>query len=189
MTPAPKLPARRSMRRIWRFPMSPTPTCSQAGSPKDESNPSISGPHALCPACSTFLPIKRSAATSARSNTSPRAVLLRIPWFPLAPPRSPTRVKRSRWCSPKPWKSPKTRPSRLASNTRSSRQPEHSIRRGRLNRSLLSRTRNTTIPRSAISRRLMKPLPSKSTSAIQLRLSITTRSNCSRPNASGMARS
>jgi hypothetical protein len=45
------------------------------------------------------------------------------------------------------------------------------------------------IPRLGISRRLMKPLPPKSTPAIRHRLSITTRSNCSLPNAFGMARS
>ena len=86
-------------------------------------------------------------------------------------------------------KSPKTRPFRLASNTRTGRQPELSICRGRLNRTLLSRTRSTTIPKSAISRWLMQRRQSKSTSAIRLRLSITTRSNCSLPNAFGMARS
>ena len=121
--------------------------CSQAASRKDESNPSISKPHALCPACLTFLPMKRSAATSAKSNTSPRAVPLRIPWFPLAQPRSPTRVKRSQWCSPKRWKSPRTRPTKLASNTRSSRQQEHSIRKGRLNRSSLRQNKKHDDPK------------------------------------------
>ena len=79
--------------------------------------------------------------------------------------------------------------SQIASSTRSSRRPEHSIRKGRLNRNSLGRTRNTMIPRLAISRRRMTPLPLKLTPAIRLRLSTTTRSNCSLPNASGMARS
>jgi xanthine dehydrogenase YagR molybdenum-binding subunit len=61
--------------------------------------------------------------------------------------------------------------------------------KGRLNRLTLSKTRNTTIPRSGISRPLMKPLRSKLTPAIQRRPSITIRSNCSPRNASGMARS
>ena len=86
-------------------------------------------------------------------------------------------------------KSPKTPPPKLASSTRSSRRPEHSIRKGRLNRNSLGRTRNTMIPRLAISRRLMTPLPLKLTPDIRLRLSITIRSNCLRPNAFGMARS
>jgi hypothetical protein len=86
-------------------------------------------------------------------------------------------------------KSPKAPPPKLASSTRSSRRPEHSIRKGRLNRNSLGRTRNTMIPRLAISRRLMTPLPLKLTPDIRLRPSTTTRSNCSLPNASGMARS
>ena len=101
-----------------------------------------------------ILPIKRSAAISAKLNTRLRAVLLRIPWFHLAPPRSPMRAKRLRWCLPKPWRSPKTRPIKLVSNTKSSPRPGRSIRRGPLNRRSPSRTRNTTIPGSVISRRL-----------------------------------
>jgi len=118
-----------------------------------------------------------------------RVVRLRIPSFRLALPRSPTPAKRLRWCLLKPWKLLKTRPTKLASSMKSSRQPGPSIRKERSSRSWLSRTRNTMILRLGISRSLMRPRPLKSTSAIRRRRSITTRSNCSPPNASGMARS
>jgi xanthine dehydrogenase YagR molybdenum-binding subunit len=61
--------------------------------------------------------------------------------------------------------------------------------KGTLQQELAEQNKKHDDPKVGISRRLMKPLPLKLASAIRRRLSITTRSSCSLPNAFGMARS